>query len=122
MLLDPDTFALAPGVERLLGPEGLKTELFSCLVETNTRVCADVGEVRAELARLRALVKDRAAAEGLAVAAAGTHPFSAPEAQPIVQEERYVRMLAEMGPKTKRQLVCGLHVHCLLYTSPSPRD
>ncbi len=49
MLLDPETLALAPGVERLLPAEGLKTELFSCLVETNTPVCETALEARGEL-------------------------------------------------------------------------
>lgn len=111
MLLDAHTLALAPGVERLLGPPGRKTELFSCLVETNTPVCDDVDEARDELVRLRREVRDAAAREGLVVAAAGSHPFSVPEEQPIVAEERYVRMLEELGPAARRQLVCGLHVH-----------
>jgi carboxylate-amine ligase len=111
MLLDPETFALAPGVERILGPTGLKTELFSCLVETNTPVCANVREAREELVRLRRLVAERAAAEGLVVAASGTHPFSRPEEQAIVREQRYLDMLAELGKTAKGQLVCGLHVH-----------
>ena len=50
MLLDPETLALAPGVERLLPAEGLKTELFSCLVETNTPVCETAAEALDELA------------------------------------------------------------------------
>jgi glutamate---cysteine ligase / carboxylate-amine ligase len=111
MLLDPVTFALAPGVERLLGPDGLKTELFSCLVETNTPVCADVFEARDEMTRLRRLVAERAAGEGLAVAASGSHPFSTSDEQPIVQEQRYLDMVAELGRTATRQLVCGLHVH-----------
>ncbi len=111
MLLDAETFALAPGVERLLGPEGLKTELFSCLVETNTPVCESAAEALTELVRLRALVRDAAGSEGLAVAAAGTHPFSRAEDQQIVAEPRYLKMLEELGPKLRRQLVCGLHVH-----------
>jgi len=111
MLLDADTLALAPGVERLLGPEGWKPELFSCLVETNTPVCETVAEARGELARLRRDVREAAAREGLAVAAAGAHPFSDPEDQPIVQEERYLKMVEELGPAARRQLVCGLHVH-----------
>jgi glutamate---cysteine ligase / carboxylate-amine ligase len=93
MLLDPDTLELAPGVERLLGPEGLKTELFSCLVETNTPVCGSVLEARDELVRLRRLVGERAARENLLVAASGSHPFSIPEEQPIVNEPRYLEML-----------------------------
>ena len=111
MLLDPDTLELAPGVERLLGPEGLKTELFSCLVETNTPVCGSVLEARDELVRLRRLVGERAARENLLVAASGSHPFSIPEEQPIVNEPRYLEMLQELGPAAKGQLVCGLHVH-----------
>ncbi len=111
MLLDPDTLALAPGVERLLPHEGLKTELFSCLIETNTPVCETAFEVRDELARLRRLVVELAARESLVVAATGSHPFSIPEEQPIVQEQRYLEMLEELGPVAKAQLVCGLHVH-----------
>lgn len=111
MLLDPETLGLAPGVERLLGPEGVKTELFSCLVETNTPVCETAFEAHDELIRLRRLVAERAAREKLVVAASGSHPFSIPEEQPIVDEPRYVEMVEELGPKAKGQLVCGLHVH-----------
>jgi carboxylate-amine ligase len=111
MLLDPETLALAPGVERLLPHEGFKTELFSCLVETNTPVCESAAEAHAELVRLRREVAEAAAAEGLTYLAAGTHPFSRPEEQAIVAEPRYVQMLEELGPKTRRQVVCGLHVH-----------
>jgi glutamate---cysteine ligase / carboxylate-amine ligase len=111
MLLDPETLALAPGVERLLPEEGLKTELFSCLVETNTPICETAFEAREELVRLRRLVVERAARENLVVAAAGSHPFSVPEEQRIVDEPRYLEMVEELGPIAKAQLVCGLHVH-----------
>jgi len=111
MLLDPETLALAPGVERLLPQDGLKTELFSCLVETNTPICETAAEAREELGRLRRLAAERAAHERLVVAAAGSHPFSIPEEQPIVQERRYLKMVAELGSIAKGQLVCGLHVH-----------
>ena len=110
MLLDPETYAAAPGVERLLGPPGLKTELFSCLVETNTAVCETAAEALAELRRLREVVRDSAAREGLVVAATGSHPFSRPEEQEIVREPRYLALLEER-PAARSQLVCGLHVH-----------
>jgi glutamate---cysteine ligase / carboxylate-amine ligase len=110
MLLDPETFALASGVEQVLGPPGLKTELFSCFVETNTPVCETAFEALAELERLRAVVGEAAARGGLAYAATGAHPFSQPEEQDIIQEPRYLAMLAER-PVARRQLVCGLHVH-----------
>jgi glutamate---cysteine ligase / carboxylate-amine ligase len=98
-------------VEKLLGPDGLKTELFSCLIETNTPVCGSAEEARAELVRLRREVREAAAGEGLAVAGAGSHPFSRAQEQEIVAEPRYLQMLEELGPKLRRQLVCGLHVH-----------
>lgn len=110
MLLHPETLALHGGVERLLGPPGLKTELFSCLVETNTRVCETAHEALAELLRLRGVVREAARREGLLVAATAAHPFSQPEEQEIVQEPRYLAMLAER-PQARRQLVCGVHVH-----------
>src|SRR5918996_243422 len=110
-LVDPETWALTPGVERLLGPAGLKTELFAAVVETNTPICGSPEEALAELVRLRGVVQEAAAREGLAVAAGGTHPFAAPEEQEIVREPRYVKMLEEMGRGALRQLVAGLHVH-----------
>ena len=111
MLLDPETYAAAPGVERLLGPPGLKTELFSCLVETNTEVCETAAEALAELAPA-AGGGSRAPplARGLVVAATGSHPFSRPEEQDIVREPRYLALLEER-PAARSQLVCGLHVH-----------
>lgn len=111
MLLDPETLALSPGVERLLPRDGFKTELFSCLVETNTPVCTSAAEAHAELVRLRRELAAAATAEGLTFLAAGSHPFSDPGEQRIVAEPRYVKLEAELGPQTRRQLVCGLHVH-----------
>lgn len=111
LLVDPDTLALAPGVERLLGPEGLKTEFFSCLVETFTPVCETAEQAHGELVRLRALVRESCRREGLAVAASGAHPFSGAGEQEIVQEPRYLKLLRESGGRAQRQIVCGLHVH-----------
>jgi glutamate---cysteine ligase / carboxylate-amine ligase len=110
-LVDPETWDLAPRVERVLGPPGLKTELFAAVVETNTPPCATAGEVLDELRRLRRVVREAAGREGLVVAAAGTHPFAVPERQEIVPEPRYVQLVEEMGQRALRQLVSGLHVH-----------
>jgi glutamate---cysteine ligase / carboxylate-amine ligase len=109
-LVDPETLDLAPGVERILGPPGLKTELFSCFVELNTGICASPDEALAELTALRRVVRAAAERDGLAVAAAAAHPFAVSGEQEIVQEPRYLALLAER-PAAKRQIVCGLHVH-----------
>ena len=109
-LVDPETWDLAPGVERILGPPGLKTELFSCFVETNTGVCRGPEQVLAELSALRRVVGAAAEREGLAYGAAGSHPFAVSGSHEIVQEPRYLALLAER-PAARRQIVCGLHVH-----------
>ncbi|HWG57386.1 MAG TPA: YbdK family carboxylate-amine ligase [Gaiellaceae bacterium] len=110
-LVDPETWDLAPCVGRILGPEGLKTELFAAVVETNTPVCESAEQVLCELRRLRRVVRDAAEREGAAVAATASHPFAIPERQEIVREPRYVKMVEEMGDAALRQLVSGLHVH-----------
>ena len=102
MLVDAETLELAPGVERLLGPEGLKTELFSCLVETNTPVCESAAEARDELVRLRGVVaRGRRAARASRSPRPASHPFSRAEEQEIVDEPRYLKMLEELGPKLR---------------------
>jgi carboxylate-amine ligase len=118
MILDASTHEQVAAVDRILrGVEGaelpgrLKTELFASVFETNTDVCASVGEVDEALPVLRRAAARAAEREGLAIAASGTHPFARPEAQPIVKEERYVTFLGYGGISVRRQGVQGLHVH-----------
>ncbi len=118
MILDEVTFEQVAAVDKILrGVEGrnlpgqVKTELFASVFETNTNVCATVAEVGEALPLLRRASAESAAAEGLAIAAAATHPFALPEAQPIVKEERYVSFVGYGGISVRRQGVQGLHVH-----------
>ena len=118
MILDAGTLAQVAAVERILQrvegvqlPGRLKTELFASIVETNTPVCGSTDEIAAALTALRFAAADAARAEGLAVAAGGTHPFAKPEEQPIVQEERYLTFKAYGGISVRHQGVQGLHVH-----------
>jgi glutamate---cysteine ligase / carboxylate-amine ligase len=118
MILDAETFEQVAAVDRILkGVEGMdlpgsvKTELFASVFETNTDVCATVGGVDAALPVLRRAAAAAAEREGLAIAAAATHPFALPEAQPIVKEERYVTFVGYGGISVRRQGVQGLHVH-----------
>jgi glutamate---cysteine ligase / carboxylate-amine ligase len=118
MILDAVTFEQVAAVDKILnrveGLEllgGVKTELFASVFETNTNVCATVGEIDAALPVLRRAAAAAAAAEGLAIGAAATHPFAVPEAQPIVKEERYVTFVGYGGISVRRQGVQGLHVH-----------
>ena len=118
MILDAATFEQVAAVDRILkGVEGvelpgqIKTELFASVFETNTDVCATAAEIGEALPALRRAAAAAAAAEGLAIGAAATHPFARPEAQPIVKEERYVTFAGYGGISVRRQGVQGLHVH-----------
>jgi glutamate---cysteine ligase / carboxylate-amine ligase len=87
-------------------------ELHRSQVETGTSVCTSLGQVRAELGRLRRQLKEAAAEVGCAVLASGTHPTATP-ADSMVNptKERYRRLEREYQVVAREQLVNGCHVH-----------
>jgi len=118
MVLDGETLALSPRAAELIaaGEEtrhaGLfKSELFASALELNSGGCESAGEARDVIAELRRLGAQLAKERGLALAAAGTHPFSRPEDQGIVDEPRYTEFVEYLGISARRQGVSGLHVH-----------
>jgi carboxylate-amine ligase len=118
MIVDGRSLDQVAAVDRILAgvaglelPGLLKTELFASVFETTTGVCADAFEVDDVLRALRRAAGAAAVAEGLAIAAAGTHPFARAEDQPVVDEERYTSFKRYGGISVRRQGVQGLHVH-----------
>src|SRR6266568_2880118 len=109
-IIDPATCELRSHVSQLVSAaspdiaEQVKHELHQSIVETGTRICDNVSELRIELV---------AAAEraGLQVAAAGTHPFSSWIDQIISPGERYEHLVEEMGQLARSLLIFGMHVH-----------
>ena len=114
MILDAETYEPAAASHLLVGELDagvLKTELHASVVELATPVCRSVDEAVAALRELRRAAGQRAAEHGLLVAAAGAHPTAPLESLPVVQEERYLAMLRDLGRAARRQGVNGLHVH-----------
>ena len=118
MILDGETFEQAAAVDRILaaaegrgGAGELKRELFASVIEATTHVCSTAQEAAERLRSLRAETHAVAASEGLLIAAAGTHPFSRPQDQPIANEPVYKDFARWAGPSARRQGVNGLHVH-----------
>ena len=118
MILDAETFGQVAAVDR--DPERRRGPRAARLVEDRAlrlgvrdqhERLRDGREVDEALPALRRAAAAAAAAEGLAIAAAATHPFARPEAQPIVKEERYVTFVGYGGISVRRQGVQGLHVH-----------
>jgi carboxylate-amine ligase len=117
-ILDGETLELTPGVLTLIaGVEGrmlpgvLKTELHASVVELTSEVAKTPDEAVDSVAELRRIAAEVARANGLAVAAAGSHPTSRPEEQEIAPDERYREFVEYAGPTARRQGVSGLHVH-----------
>jgi carboxylate-amine ligase len=114
MILDAETLQPAGAVGLFVGEaEGgrLKTELHASVVELNTDICPDVASAVEAVRSLRAAAVRIAAANGLVVAGAGAHPTASFESLPVVQEERYLAMMRDIGYAARRQGVNGLHVH-----------
>lgn len=114
MLLDAETFEPVDAVGLFVGDADggrLKTELHASVVELNTDICDDVESAVDALRSLHAHAARTAAAHGLAIAGAGAHPTAAYGSLPVVQEERYLAMIRDVGFPARRQGVNGLHVH-----------
>jgi carboxylate-amine ligase len=89
----------------------VEAELLRSQIEVDTRVCETVGEARADLARLRRLVREVAGRYGLAPVAASTHPFAEWHLQRQTHKARYDLLFRDMQSLARRLLICGMHVH-----------
>lgn len=118
-LVDPETRDLIgdpdPGLfeacERHSGPHKVVHELLRTQIETNTRVCHSVADLRTALIETRSLVVETAARFGAAVMASSTHPFAHWSDQAITPKERYDRLTMNLQEVVRRFLVGGMHIH-----------
>jgi carboxylate-amine ligase len=112
MIVDADTLTQVPAVDLFVREgNGFYTELFASVVELKTGICESAHEAATELHELRQRGAEIARRNGLRLCAAGTHPLSEPEEQPIVQKDRYRGFVEYAGVSARRQGVNGLHVH-----------
>ena len=91
--------------------DDVRAEMLQSVVEVGTRICADVGEARAEVLRLRGGLAGLLKPEGLRIASAGTHPFSHWQDQRVTEMERYKLFETEMQDLVRELLIFGMHVH-----------
>jgi carboxylate-amine ligase len=117
MLLDPDDWSLAQRSDDVLPqlPAPLaahvSAETHQGAIELATDPHATVGEAIAQLGELRAWLADELAAQGLAVAAAGTHPFALWSDTRVSPASRYQVILRTMADLARREPTFALHVH-----------
>ena len=116
-IVDPSTRDLKPHVEQMLAggteeiTEHLKREMIQSMLETVSPVCEGVEQARKEIIRLRRTVGELAANSGLAIVAAGAHPFSHWQSQLITEHDRYKVLEQDLQDVVRSILIFGLHVH-----------
>src|SRR5580693_1504403 len=117
-IIDPESLELRSHVVQLISSAAargvgdlVKQEMHQSIVETGTKICENVSELRLEMHRTRSELVLAAESTGLRVAAAGTHPFSSWIDQVISPGERYEHIVEEMGQLARSLLIFGMHVH-----------
>jgi carboxylate-amine ligase len=116
-IVDPQTWELRSHVSELVASsaaslgEQIKPELHQSIVEVGTKICQNVPELSDEIFRIRRELTAAAERVGLAVAAAGTHPFSHWKDQILSPGVRYDSIVEELQQLARSLLIFGLHVH-----------
>ena len=110
LVADPDE-GIFEACERSGGPHKVVHEFLRSQIETNTRVCDSVADVRKALSETRQLVVEAAEAHGARVMAASTHPFASWREQAPTPGERYRRFASTYQESVRRALVGGMHIH-----------
>jgi carboxylate-amine ligase len=114
MILDAETLDLVNAIESLLEPAPageIKPELMESILEVSTDPCPTPAAAGEQLRGLRRQVAESAARHGLAIGAAGTHPFARWEEQRIVARPRYRDIISALRFVARQELIFGVHVH-----------
>jgi carboxylate-amine ligase len=116
-VVDPETRQLRSHIQELFAEgekilkDEIKREMHDPVIEVGTPICRNVGEARREVTRLRREIINLTRANGLRIAAAGTHPISHWATVPITPAARYNQIVYDLQMIARANLVFGLHVH-----------
>ena len=116
-IIDPVTRELVSHMQAIVEEgktflkEQIKPEMHQSVVEVGTNICNNIEEARAEVVSLRAHISQLAKENNLAIAAAGTHPFTHWNKVEITDNPRYKAIVEEMQDAARANLIFGLHVH-----------
>ncbi|HEY2435929.1 MAG TPA: carboxylate-amine ligase [Solirubrobacteraceae bacterium] len=114
MIVHAETLELVNAIESMLegSPAGeIKPELMESVLEVSTDPCENTAVAAEQLRALRRQVTQTAASKGLAIGAAGTHPFALWEDQRVVARPRYRDLISALRFVARQELIFGMHVH-----------
>lgn len=118
-LIDPETRDLVSDpdlrifdeCEKNSVPHKVVRELLRSQIETNTRVCESVAEVRQSLYETRGIISETARKFETEIVAVSTHPFATWQDQKPTPHERYESAAMAYQELVRRFLVGGMHIH-----------
>jgi len=116
-VIDPKTFELTSHQQKIVEEADkvmkgqVKAEMHQAVVEVGTNICQNIDDARKQVTFLRKNCCEIARNLGYRIAAAGTHPFSAWQAQLLTPDPRYDNIIAELQDTARSNLIFGLHVH-----------
>ncbi len=116
-IIDPETRELTSYVQEFLGKgrvlvgDQIKPEFLQSQIEVGTRICRNIQEAREDVRHLRRTLVEIADNAGVALAAAGTHPFSSWSDQVVTDRERYLEFAEDMQHVVRNLLIFGIHIH-----------
>ncbi|MBE9169042.1 glutamate--cysteine ligase [Pleurocapsales cyanobacterium LEGE 06147] len=94
-----------------LGNRVVQPEFRQSQIEIATPICRSLRDVRAQLLRLRGEAIAAAAQYGDRLAAAGTHPFSHWQEQPVTPKPSYQKLVQNYQLLMQELVTFGCHVH-----------
>ena len=116
-ILDPETLDMVPRFEELrdsADPEladHITGELIKSEIEIISGRGEDLADAQARQARARAQLFSHAAAHGVRLGAAGTHPWADYREQANIETDHYRRVVEGLGYAARRNNTFSLHVH-----------
>ena len=110
VIADPDP-AIFDDCRRAAGEHRVVNELLRSQIETNSRICSSIAELRTSLHEMRRLVVNAARAHGAAVIASSTHPWARWQAQQVTPKRRYQEAEIAFQQSVRQFFVGGMHLH-----------
>ena len=110
VIADPDP-AIFEQAARSSGQHRVVYELLRSQIETNSRICSSVAELRTSLEETRGIVIDATRRHGAAVIASSLHPWARWQSQQVTPRRRYQEAEITFQHSVRQFFVGGMHIH-----------
>lgn len=110
-LLDNPDQQIFETCENTSGSHKVVREFLRAQIETNTKVCNSIAELRKALCETRKIVISAAEQHGAMAMAASTHPFAMLRERAITEGDRYKRFAMTYQEGLRRFVIGGMHIH-----------